>query len=252
MRGRFDVMQWQEREPWGLGGGREKGQSIVEIVSEVDAEQPPKLTAVQSRDHLCVQPPRGGACTPIAVNLAVALRQTAGQKTILVDGDLGFGDVDSALDMTPTTSVATLLPDLDEIDDRLLDRMPVSHSAGIKVLLAPPYLDAAEPSPTFTPTLTGTPTPTSTPMPGPPVAVSLATPSVPPSTAPNLPNTGRDWVATFLTGLVAAILLIVLLTAFVVVVFASLLVAWRILRMRQLPGQGRRPAGIGLGGRQQR
>jgi pilus assembly protein CpaE len=89
--------------------------------------------------------PKGGVgCTTIATNLAVALKLTTGKPAILVDADLRFGDVDTVLNITPATSIATLLPELDEMDNELLDRSLISHSSGIRVVVAPPHLDMAD------------------------------------------------------------------------------------------------------------
>lgn len=89
--------------------------------------------------------PKGGVgCTTLAINLAVALKVTTGQPVILVDGDLRFGDIDAALNITSPTSISALLPNLDELDDNSLKQALVSHDSGIKVLIAPPHLDTAD------------------------------------------------------------------------------------------------------------
>ena len=89
--------------------------------------------------------PKGGVgSTTIAVNLAVALRTTTNKPVILMDGDLRFGDVDAALNITTNTSIATLLPTLDELEDDYLEDVLVKHSSGIKVLVAPPFVDTAD------------------------------------------------------------------------------------------------------------
>jgi pilus assembly protein CpaE len=89
--------------------------------------------------------PKGGVgCTTLAINLAVALK-TASQKAVtLVDGDLRFGDIDTALNVASATSISTLLPQLDELDNQLLHRSLATHSSGIRVLAAPHNLDAAD------------------------------------------------------------------------------------------------------------
>ncbi|MEJ2736522.1 MAG: hypothetical protein P8189_23650 [Anaerolineae bacterium] len=47
------------------------------------------------------------------------------------------------------------------------------------------------------------------------------------------PATGGTWESTFFQGFIAAILLIVLLTGFIIVLLVLALVAWRIMRMRR-------------------
>jgi pilus assembly protein CpaE len=108
---------------------------------------PPGLEAgpPSRAEIITVFSPKGGVgCTTIAINLAVALKTTTDKQVILVDGDLRFGDIDAALNITSTASIGTVLPKLDQLDDQLLDRSLVTHSSGIKVLIAPPYLDAAD------------------------------------------------------------------------------------------------------------
>lgn len=89
--------------------------------------------------------PKGGVgCTTIAINLAIALKMTTQKPVVLVDGDLRFGDIDTALNITSTTSIGTLLPHLDELDNGSLEQALVQHNSGIRVLTAPPHLDAAD------------------------------------------------------------------------------------------------------------
>ncbi|MCL7454460.1 MAG: P-loop NTPase [Anaerolineae bacterium] len=89
--------------------------------------------------------PKGGVgCTTLAINLAVALKAASEKPVTLVDGDLRFGDVDTALNITSATSIGTLLPQLDELDNQLLRRSLATHSSGIQVLSAPHNLDAAD------------------------------------------------------------------------------------------------------------
>jgi len=112
-------------------------------VPHLPAAAPVEPTA--RAEVVAVFSPKGGVgCTTIAVNLAVALKAATGKPAILVDADLRFGDVDAALNITPAPSIATLLPDMDEMDNELLDRSLVSHSSGIRVVVAPPHLDMAD------------------------------------------------------------------------------------------------------------
>jgi len=103
------------------------------------AEAPPRAAIV------AVYSPKGGVgCSTIAANLAVALR-TIGQKPVtLIDADLRFGDLDAILNILSGPSLSAVLNKLDDADDLFLEQALVPHPSGVKVLTAPPYLDAAD------------------------------------------------------------------------------------------------------------
>ena len=90
--------------------------------------------------------PKGGVGrTTIATNLAVALYQSTNRPVVLVDGSLPFGDVAVILNMSPKAkTIADLVGSFDAVDADVLETVLVSHSTGIKVLLAPPTPEAAE------------------------------------------------------------------------------------------------------------
>jgi pilus assembly protein CpaE len=77
---------------------------------------------------------RGGAgSTTLAVNMAGAfVRQ--GKRTCLIDLDLQLGDVFVALDLEPSTSLATLARDAESIDDAALLRRLMRHDSGLYAL----------------------------------------------------------------------------------------------------------------------
>jgi pilus assembly protein CpaE len=90
--------------------------------------------------------PKGGVGrTTVAVNLAVAAASELRQNVVLVDGCLQFGDVGVLLNLNPRSkSIADLVPELQAGEAESLETFVVTHSSGIRVLLAPPTPETAE------------------------------------------------------------------------------------------------------------
>jgi pilus assembly protein CpaE len=121
------------------------------VQRRAELSEPPFLSAglemkpKPEAEIIAVFSPKGGVgCTTVAVNLAIALKTITNKPVTLMDGDLRFGDIDTALNINTTTSISTLLPHLDELDNQSLDQALVSHNSGIKVLIAPPYIASAD------------------------------------------------------------------------------------------------------------
>ena len=90
--------------------------------------------------------PKGGVGrTTISVNVAVAAAQ-AGKKVCLVDASFQFGDVGVLLNLNPRNkSIADLASELQQGENYdSLDGFLVTHSTGVRVLLAPPTPEQAE------------------------------------------------------------------------------------------------------------
>ena len=102
------------------------------------------------RDHdgqvVAVFSPKGGVGrTTIAVNMAIAASTELGQSVVLMDGSFQFGDVGVLLNLNPKNkSIADLVPELEAGEPESLDTFVINHSAGVRVLLAPPSPEMAE------------------------------------------------------------------------------------------------------------
>jgi pilus assembly protein CpaE len=95
---------------------------------------------------IAVFSPKGGVGkTTVAVNLAVAAVSELGKKVVVVDGSFQFGDVGVLLNLNPKNkSIADLIPEVEAGEVESIDTFVINHSAGIRVLLAPPSPEMAE------------------------------------------------------------------------------------------------------------
>ena len=122
---------------------REKEKVGRAIIREAARTQDPTVEG----QVVAVFSPKGGVGrTTIAVNLAVAAASELGKRVTLVDGSFQFGDVAVLLNLNPKDkSMSDLVPELEQGGDPdSVDSYTVSHSSGIKVLLAPPSPEMAE------------------------------------------------------------------------------------------------------------
>jgi pilus assembly protein CpaE len=103
-----------------------------------ESREPGQIVAVFS--------PKGGVGrTTVAVNLAVAAATELGKRVVIMDGSFQFGDVGVLLNLNPRSkSIADLIPELDVGELDSIDTFLIEHTAGIRVLLAPPSPETAE------------------------------------------------------------------------------------------------------------
>jgi pilus assembly protein CpaE len=106
------------------------------------------VPSVDDRDGriVAIFSPKGGVGrTTIAVNMAIAAATELGKSVVLMDGSFQFGDVGVLLNLNPKNkSIADLVPELEAGEPESLDTFVINHSAGVRVLLAPPSPEMAE------------------------------------------------------------------------------------------------------------
>jgi pilus assembly protein CpaE len=101
--------------------------------------------AAPKGDVIIVYSPKGGVgCTTVATNLAVALHNDE-TPTVIVDGNLQFGDVAVLLNERSRNSVIDLAPRADELDPEVVENVLITHAdSGVKILTAPSRPEYAE------------------------------------------------------------------------------------------------------------
>jgi pilus assembly protein CpaE len=82
--------------------------------------------------------------TTIATNLAVALAERVGARVGVLDADLQFGDVALFLNITPHATIADLVKDMDNLDEKVLEGYLTGYHSNVKVLAAPLRPEQAE------------------------------------------------------------------------------------------------------------
>jgi pilus assembly protein CpaE len=79
----------------------------------------------------------GSGVTTLASNFAVSVVRESGQKTLLIDLDLPFGDAALGLGLNAAYSTADALQNFNRLDFNFLSRLLVRHESGLAVLTAP-------------------------------------------------------------------------------------------------------------------
>jgi pilus assembly protein CpaE len=81
----------------------------------------------------------------LASNLAVAIRNQHPDKEVaLIDGNLLHGDLGVILNATDNKTIADIMRNYQTLDRDLVSDILVTHSSGVKVLLAPPDAQTGE------------------------------------------------------------------------------------------------------------
>lgn len=110
------------------------------LPSVVPADAEPESTETLARVFTIASASGGCGKTFFATNLAWFLNKYVGGTTCIIDLDLQFGEVTSALRLRPRYTIADLLHQGDEGEQDLADliaEFTETHESGIKVLAAP-------------------------------------------------------------------------------------------------------------------
>jgi pilus assembly protein CpaE len=122
---------------------------VLEAVRQATASiQQAKLSLGQGPEEeekgskiVCVYSPQGGVGkSMLAANLAICLGRESGRRTVLVDLNLQFGDIDLMLNLTPERTIAAIIPRLNQLDAELMESFLTSYpdpNINLKVLAAP-------------------------------------------------------------------------------------------------------------------
>lgn len=81
--------------------------------------------------------------TTVAVNTATALSQM-GKKTIIIDCDLQFGDINLLFDIEPKDTILELVQERGQLSIDIIRSFTMLHSSGVEVLCAPKSPEYAE------------------------------------------------------------------------------------------------------------
>jgi pilus assembly protein CpaE len=89
--------------------------------------------------------PKGGVGrTTLATNLAIVTKLASDKRVLLIDGNLSFGDVGVALNLSSVKTIADLAANSGQLDADFIEEVLADHSSGLRVLLAAPSPQDAE------------------------------------------------------------------------------------------------------------
>ncbi|MBI5960983.1 MAG: response regulator [Chloroflexi bacterium] len=101
-------------------------------------------TSTVGAGHIIVvySPQAGAGVTTLATNIASSLMRPD-TRVLLVDCNLQFGDVDAVLNLQAQSNISDLTRRVHDLDQGTVDSVLVTHTSGLKVLVAPPRPEQA-------------------------------------------------------------------------------------------------------------
>jgi pilus assembly protein CpaE len=122
---------------------RAKGNAIPSVTSS-GLPAIPSISSSQGKVVTVYSPKGGTGSTTLAVNLGIALHNDE-TRTVIVDGNLQFGDVSIFINEQGKNTVLDLASISDELDPEIVGEVMVKHeTSGIHVLAAPLRPEQAE------------------------------------------------------------------------------------------------------------
>ena len=119
------------------------GYELINLLQSTFQAQLSRDPSASSRMIGIFAPKGGVGKTTLAFNLAVAIQQHVGVRTVLVDGSLQFGDLRALLKVAPDAPSILDLP-TDRIQEADLADVLWRDPSGIDILLAPPRIEMAD------------------------------------------------------------------------------------------------------------
>lgn len=110
---------------------------IAKLLQHTNEPPAPPRRGPAGRVITVISPKGGAGKTTVATNLAVGLARRAAGMAALVDLDLTFGDVASALLLDPKHSIGQVARAARAIQDAAIKMLLTQHSSGLHVLCAP-------------------------------------------------------------------------------------------------------------------
>jgi pilus assembly protein CpaE len=119
--------------------------ALEEEKNQKRVDKPPPLPAPVAKGKLLtVYSPKGGVgCTTLATNLAIGLNSDE-TPTVLVDGNLQFGDISVFLNLQVKNSIVDLASRTEEMEEDIVEEVLIRHESGLRVLAAPPRPEMAD------------------------------------------------------------------------------------------------------------
>ncbi len=136
--------------------GADELANTIRRVYELDADRRARIAALtrlpgqeaparKGRIITMFSPKGGVGRTVIGVNLAEAIRMLTGARVAIADCNLQFGDVGIMLNLAANKTIQDVLHrEADELTPEVMSSVMVTHSTGVRVMLAPARPEVAE------------------------------------------------------------------------------------------------------------